>query len=278
MPLGTAIDAYLLGLKLEGKAATTRENYRYMLRRMVRHLGNRRLREIRADDVRQYLASLADSGLEPSSFNTYCTMAKRFFGWLHEQEYMISNPLQGMRVHRQRQKPIKPLTDEQVQRLLAAAGTPLEKAVVMILLDTGARASELCGLRLESIDLERGELWVTGKGNKTRREALNQAPKEALKDYLRMAERVDGAVWPPRWNRWKLARLLDELAERAGIGLIHPHLLRHTWACRFLRAGGDPFALKVLLGHESLVMTERYVESLEQERALSVHKKHPLVA
>ncbi|GAG07395.1 unnamed protein product, partial [marine sediment metagenome] len=82
--------------------------------------------------------------------------------------------------------------------------------------------------------------------------------------------------WPSHWNRKHLAYLLDKLGRRAEVARVHAHRFRHTFASSFLRETGDCLALKVLLGHSSLVMTQRYTAALEAERAVEVHRQHPI--
>jgi len=212
-----------------------------------------------------------------ASINLYCIVLKGFFKWLVSQGYTKDNALAMVRVHPQPWTPTAPFSDEEVARLLAVAD-PMERAVLLLLLDCGLRASELAGLRLGSIDLVAGVITVKGKGGKVRRVGLNKGPKKALRAHFTTQAECNGYLWPEGWDRKKLAAMLDKLGRKAGVAPVFAHRFRHTFATRFLRASGDALALKALLGHESLVMTERYVKTLEQERAVSVHKKHPLVA
>jgi len=174
--------------------------------------------------------------------------------------------------------PVPPFTQDECRRLLSAARSPLEKAVVLLLLDTGVRASELAILQLGDVNLALNELTIPGKGGKQRKLALNPRPRKALLAYFAAQAGVNGLLWPSGFDRKKLAYLLDKIGHRAGVNRVFPHRFRHTFACHLLAATGDGLALKKLLGHSSMTMVLRYTESKEGDRALEVHKKHPLVA
>ena len=270
--LGEAINAYLLALELEGRSGTTRRYYGYILRRLARHFGDCPV-GLGGRQLQGYLGSLNASGISQATFGLYCIVIRRFFGWLLEQGQIKENPLAAMRVHAQPWHPVSPFSDDEIQRLIKAATEPMERAVVLLLLDCGLRASELTGLKLEDIDLAAGELQIRGKGGKERRVALNAKPRQAL-----LALRQDdGLLWPEGWNRRQLATMLDRIARRANVGRCFPHRFRHTFATRLLAETGDGLALKKLLGHESMTMVLRYTESKEGDRAIEVHRQHSLV-
>lgn len=170
-----------------------------------------------------------------------------------------------------------PFSRREIELLLGAVSTPLERAIVFLLLDTGLRRAELLSLNLAQLDFERGTLRVKGKGGEWRTEALNDAPKRAVLEYLSSRPQRDGLLWPEGFGIDQIRKLLDRLGDRAGVCRVHPHRFRHTFACNALRAGMDVLALKALLGHSSLQMVEYYVGMLESERALEEHRRHSLV-
>lgn len=139
-----------------------------------------------------------------------------------------------------------------------------------MLLDTGIRAAELCGLRFCDLDLTEKRLRVLGKGNKERSVYFGKQCTKALWDYLRGSDLEDeafvftserGARKGEPLNRHSLGDMLERLERKAGIKGVRcsPHTFRHSYAVRFLRAGGQPFTLMENLGHTDLKMTQRYV-------------------
>ena len=166
------------------------------------------------------------------------------------------------------------LTDEQLQALLAApdrrtwAGTR-DFAIVLVLLDTLIRVSELVGLNAEDVDLDEGVIGVMGKGGKERRVPFGTATAQALRRYESAVEdlRSGDPFFITRYGRRMSRRAVHEMMtlygrrERGMDGArCSPHTLRHTGAKRFILVGGDVFTLQKLLGHTTLAMVRRYVE------------------
>ena len=194
---------------------------------------------------------------------------------------------------------IKILDEEEFEKLLWACSPPNEKsplaeraavrnrAILWVLYDTGLRVSELCGLRLENVDRKQGVLTVLGKGSKERRIAMGQNCQRNLffyLDYHRPGE-DELAEWgncgedhiflsetrlPLTKNGMTL--LFDRLKKRSGITgkRVSPHILRHTFAIRYLVNGGDPFSLQELLGHEDMATVKMYMrmndETLQNQK------------
>lgn len=276
LTLSEAIDSFLADLALTGRAKTTQELYRTLLTMLARSLGPVNVKDIRRDEVATYLAHLAEKDSQ-AYVALNVRVIRLFFNWLVSQREIKANPLEGIAVRTPAWTPVQPFSPEECQRLVSAARSPLERVAVLLLLDTGLRASELCALRLADVDLQANELTVHGKGGKQRRVALNPGPRKALLAYL-SGVRLNGLIWPENWDRKNLAYALDKIGRRASVARVHPHRFRHTFASTFLRATGDALALKALLGHSSLTMTQRYVSALEEERSVAVHHQHPIAS
>lgn len=272
-----AVNSYLLALNLEGRSKATTEYYGYILRRFARRFPKTRIHKIRSSDIYTYFAELRDTGLAQSSLNIYLLVIRRFGEWLVEQRYIKANPLHSLRAHSIPWEPVAPFSRVEINLLLKAAVSPLERCTLTLLLDTGMRATELARLRVEDIDLATGMILVHGKGGKQRRVGLNPIPALALVEYLKACPGNNGSVWPENWDRKNVARTLDGIGRRAGVAPVFPHRCRHTWTTELWRDGVDPFVLKELLGHSSLVMVERYIKWGQQEQAVQVHKQHSII-
>lgn len=271
-----AAEQFAIHLQLEGRPKTTRDNYGYVVRRLAKRFPNMPVHKLKDSELHEYVAELGES-VSHNALNIYILELRVFLRFLVDNGYLKENPLEHLRTHREPLPPVTPFTREEVGRLIEATQTPFEEAVLVLLLDSGLRASELCNLELEDIDLRAGELIVRkGKGGKSRRLALNAKPRKALRKYLRGRAQLDGLLWPAQWQRKQLSWMLDKLARRAKVHCVYPHRFRHHWAVELRRAGVDILVIQQLLGHSSIQMTLRYVAYVEGEIAVQVHRRHPI--
>jgi integrase len=269
------ISAYLAGLRLVGRTQATCKYYADILGRLADRFDGRPPSELGQGELRAYLGELSER-VAPASMNIYIIVIRGFFGWLVNEGQILINPLGGLKVHGVPAPLVERFSDEEIARLERAAQTPLERAILFLLLDTGLRAAELIGLRLEDIDFDLGEIRVHGKGNKLRRVALNERPRQALEKYLTGQAITEGSLWPDDWTYHKLGHLLRDLGRRAKVSDVHAHRFRNTFAMLCLRKGMGEIALATLLGHKSLTMVWRYVAADQQDRALSLHRECPV--
>ncbi len=181
---------------------------------------------------------------------------------------------------------IEPFTQDEVKRLIQAAthdapwttGTgktvrskratgDRDKAIMLVLLDTGLRASELCALRIDDYDTDRGRLHVTsGKATKSATSSPATEAQKALWRYLsrrpktRPAEPLFATTGSRAMSRDNVYNLIRRAGDRADVRNAHPHRFRHTFAIEFLRNGGSAIVLQELLGHSKLDMILIYVK------------------
>jgi site-specific recombinase XerD len=177
------------------------------------------------------------------------------------------------------QQPIEPLSGRDLGRLVRAVEQhewgpewmPVRNAALVALMArAGLRVGEVVGLDLEDITLNERSGWVTirqGKGLKERRVPLSLQTRKALAAYLQVRpEAATSALFLTKsWLRLgkrPVQRLIKSAAQRAGIKQdVTPHILRHTFATRFLRKGGDLATLRDILGHANLATTSRYLHA-----------------
>lgn len=199
-----------------------------------------------------------------------------FFSHLVREGLVTTNPVAKVERVKAPQKLVRPLSEEELSRLLKA-GNPRTflgarlRAVTLLLVDTGLRASEACGLDLADVDLNAGLLRVRlAKGGKQREVPFGEATRQGLLTYLAKRGNVsDPALFVThfgeRLGRHELARILQRAGDRVGVSHVHPHRLRHSAATFFLRGGGNIFALQRMLGHSSLTMVRRYAEVTQSD-------------
>lgn len=166
------------------------------------------------------------------------------------------------------QKLPKILSLEEVAQLIEAGSGLFERTLLMVLYGTGMRRAEVARLKIEDIDSQRMILHVVnGKGRKDRDLPLSPRLLETLRAYWRWLK-PRTYLFPSRQHRDREQPITDktvwrvstEAAKRAGIRKkAHPSILRHSWATHLLEAGTDLRTIQLLLGHEDLEVTARYL-------------------
>ena len=166
------------------------------------------------------------------------------------------------------------MTEGEIQRLINACEdeTPIgkrDRTAIELAYGTGMRASELCSLKLKDIDRSGGLIFTRGKGDKERCVPYVGGVRKVVDEYIdQHRPKLDKLKQPwllltksgRKMRREFLWRLLRKRGLMAGISpsRLHPHVLRHTFATHLLRKGMDQRTLQELLGHSSILTTEKY--------------------
>jgi integrase/recombinase XerC len=280
-----------------GHSEATRQIHRNVADRFKWFLNDREFDSCGSAEIRQFLNYVKNGHTDPrgrwgnpqqtrpvrkSTVHQYFTRLRTFFRWLVKQKYLLESPMDTFDVPDNKRDQIQPFTDNQINDLLKAAGKSQnalrDETIIWLLYDTGIRASELCGLTRHDVDLTEKRITVVGKGNKRRLVYFGKYAAKALWSYLRNFE-IDGPdplfqsecgiKKGEKLNKDSLGLMFNRLEKNSGIHGVRcsPHTLRHTFAIQFLRAGGSAFALKEILGHEDLTMTNRYVRLADADLA-----------
>lgn len=296
LTLAQAVDGFLLARRAEGLSSNTIDQYRWACQKLAGHLaGDPPLAAITTDDIRACLADL--DHLSPKSRHSIQVALSALWSWATAEGYAETHVVKPIHLPRTHRPDIEPFSRAELRRLLAAcdksavysscrhpAGTAntrptagRDKAILIFLVDTGIRASELCALRVADVAMENRAVTIrSGKGGKPRVVHFAQRCHQALWRYhvTRQPHLAPGqplfhtgpADLPEPFDRQVLGRLLSRIGERAGVHC-NPHRFRHTFAIEFLRNGGNLFALQDLLGHSSLEMVRRYARIVQADRA-----------
>ena len=215
-------------------------------------------------------------GLSGYTINCYLRSLRIFLSWLVSEDIIECNPFDRVKIPRPPRKVIPAFSDSQFQRLLNAIDTRTAEGyrdyiIILTLLDTALRVSELCNLKLGNLWLDEGMLKVVGKGNKERLIPIGKQVQRLLWRYINRC-RPEPAMANYDFlfltregkplTKDRVEKIMTYYGRKAGIEGVRcsPHTLRHSAAVRFLRNGGDVFSLQRMLGHASLEMTRRYCE------------------
>jgi len=288
------LELYRLISKSEGKSKNTTAIAVTAVNDLNRYLVlNGRSTEVLSIDamvLREYIVNLQErprfehhrftppqeGKLSPSTINCYPRAQRAFFNCLQQQGIIEENPFDRLVIPPVPTKVIPTFSDEQLYALFKAIDPQSEvaardRAILLLLLDTGIRLGELIGLSLEAVDLEQRLIRVKGKGNKERQVPLGTRLQSALWQYINL-HRPQPAM--PRFNQVfltvagrplkkdRLETIVRRFGQRAGItGVrVSPHTFRHTFAISYLRNGGDVFSLQAILGHAQLDTVKIYLQ------------------
>lgn len=222
--------------------------------------------------------------LQPATVNLKLVAVSRFFHWAVVEGLAPTNPAAAVKQLSRAKLQPHALSEAETQALVRAAeadGDLRNIAIVELMLGAGLRVSELLALRPADLVLTGtgGKLVVRqGKGGKFREIPIPLSARRAMDAYLETVEIGKGdTIW--QGTRGCLAtgsaikKILKRLAAAAGIAHIHPHMLRHTFARRYLDANpGDLRGLATLLGHASLNTTMIYTEPTMDDLAVRVQR------
>lgn len=289
MKLTDAIEGFFLEKRLRFSKRTV-EGYRYHLAYFVTFLGDVEFETVTADDVRRYLDWLHRTrGLSKRSVHDSWVVLSSLWTWGEGEGFVVHIIRKKVGQPEYTERAIEIFTKDEMRRLVKAVGQPRtwtsskgkvvvaerlcierDKAIVLTLLDSGLRASELCALIVGDYDSQRGRLHVRhGKGDKARFVFLGDRSRKAIWRYLvtrpraKAGEPLFATASGAHLDRNNLRHMLERNGKAAGVENVHPHRFRHTFAVEFLRNGGNVFELQQVLGHEQLSTVQRYVKLAE---------------
>ena len=295
MELKTALDAFLRSRQAIACTEQTLETYRQELRMLMRFLEAREIaetEELAAPILLDYMAWTHQRGVSAATLNAYRQRMAVFVNWCGLMGYCRPDLMKAVPKARERHYIRKTHTQEEVQALLRTAADAVlwhpwdaqeMTATLLLLLDTGLRASEICSLDVGDLD---GELIkVRGKGGNERWVRISEMTRKALEHYLEMRRqptadaplfinRGFGRNYGERGTRIGVPALyqrIKRLGKRAGIAT-SPHRWRHTFAAFALRNGANMKSLQHFLGHASLTTTDNYLRGFGYEDAAREHK------
>jgi site-specific recombinase XerD len=240
--------------------------------------------------LREYLLELRTRGLKPASVRAAVRVVRSWFLFLEAEELLPGkNPMERVKLPKLSKHILPAVSLADVQSLLEAARqTPTperDAAIILMLVDSGVRASELCGLVWRDVDLHRGQVFIrSGKGDKDRYTFLGARAREALTTYRATLPNTDpgDAVFQRAGRRYAggglrydgLKRLLQRLGAAAGVPGCHAHAFRRSFAVEMVRAGADLARVARIMGHSDLTMLDRHYLPLLTADLADAHREH----
>ena len=251
--------------------------------------------ELKPIHIKYYISSLQDRGCKPAYINDLLKAVKCMCAYAQREGYSDEILTKRVRNVKQPKVLIHTFNTKEISRMLKYFNgndyvSVRNKMILMVFFDTGIRLSELTNMKLDQI--QDSYFVIYGKGRKERVVPKNPAVGKFMYKYLSAREKYfmgrnceDDYVFlsknGKRLNAEAVAKFMKEAAEAVGVNpkvRVSPHTCRHTFAHQQLKNGLDLYSLSRLLGHESVTVTQRYLESIEDTQILTSARKTSVIA
>lgn len=274
MTLQDALNEFLFEKKLAGLQSGSVHNYKATLMLMVAKIGaDMPLASISYDMLTQYILSVYDKPISRATASSYIRNIRIFFRWVTIEHELSFDPLK-IKVPKSPKKNVHIYSNTEIRSIFAMVETSVpwitmrNRAIVALMLDSGLRQCEVCGLLHENVDKERQLMKVTGKGAKDRIVPVGKMSLQFLHDYIQICPFKNSSfVFLDRLGNQlsgNAIRLFVYRLEKQLPFRLSSHKLRHNFATNFcidnMKEKGNTcvYDLSILMGHESIETTKKY--------------------
>jgi integrase/recombinase XerC len=216
------------------------------------------------NDVRDFLSTV--NGVW--NRHSYFRVIRAFFNWLEREDSVKISPCYKMQAPKTPKLVMPRPTLPEIKKLVDVAPTARDKAIILMMVDTGFRKGELAGIRLTDVNWEARTIKVWGKGAKERVGKFSDTTERYLREHL-ASYRPNGNIWG--LNYYGIASMLSRLEKATGI-TCNPHSFRRAWAIESIKSGVNLLDVQVLGGWDDLEMVKRYAREVNSEDAISRYR------
>ena len=240
-------------------------------------IGITKIIEISPQTIRSYLVFLEEKGHNPGGIHAAYRAVKTFLHWW-EDEYDPQdwrNPIKKVRAPKVPVEILEPVKPDQALKLLSVCDTKTilglrDCAIILTLMDTGVRASELISMTRKDLDLRKGKIIIRkGKGNKFRIVFISGKTQKVIQRYLEERSDFKFFLWiTNKGTQLTYSGLRQIIRRRSKDANIDPpslHSFRRYFALQMLRNGVDIFSLQKLMGHSDIQILRRYLQQTEED-------------
>ncbi|MGZ6557785.1 MAG: tyrosine-type recombinase/integrase [Actinomycetota bacterium] len=283
------LDSWRLSLEAGNRAPKTVATYTESGRSFVEFLERAGLpaeaTSIERGHVEAWMVDLAGTR-QPSTVSVRYRALRQFWKWATGEREVEHDPMANISPPIVPEQPVPVLTLDEVRSLLKACdGASFDErrdnAIISLLFDTGLRRAEIAGLTVDAVDFQERVVRVVGKGRRPRVVPFGTKSAQRLDRYRRSRNRHPHAALAAFWlgQRGPLTdsgfgQIIEKRAKDAGLGKVHTHQLRHSFAHMWLAGGGAEGDLMELAGWKSRQMLTRYASSTRSERARDAHRTY----
>ena len=299
LDLQNLIQGFKLSCQTENKSPKTIEWYTCFLDRFHQFLKQNgyptNVKRINRNHIRAFILFLQKEVRTPhtarllsdSTVQGYVRTLKSFFSWLTREEYIEQNPMIKIPVPKAPVKIINTFSHEHIATLISLCHTSDDSgyrnlAIILLLLDSGIRVSELVNIDIDDVNLAEGYIKIgKAKGNKERLVPIGSLVQKSLWKYINRyrpqpitvkVTKLFLSKYGVPLTKSGVQQMLRRYGKRAGINSVRcsPHVFRHSFAKNYLLNGGDIFSLQRILGHSSLSSVRIYLNLF----ATDIKKQH----
>lgn len=292
------INEFIDYLQTQTQSRETIRAYRQDLERFGAFLEEKGLRatQVKPSTIMEFTMSLSrDHGrtatgtVSPATIARRLAVISRYYEWLQENsDRLVRNPVSRVRRPRVQNGKPRAIDESILNRLIEGIEDVRDRSIMLLFLYSGLRLSELQQLNQDSITVHRRkaadgteELYalgeVIGKGRKRRQFVIGARAVQAVAEYLKLRRDQDPnpalflSTRKTRLSCRAMQQILDKWCKRCGLGHLHVHQLRHTFATRSVNAGMSSAVLRELMGHSNLTTTQRYFHIRQERLAREYH-------
>lgn len=297
-----AVNYFFTNMKERGLAYQTMNFYKMKLSAFRKFLVQIKkvqcLELLTGEEIKFYIESKYSKN-KVNTFNCHARALRAFFNYLERDGYLIANPARNIKPKKVKKEKIDYFTIDEVRKMITSFDLRYKSElrnllIVLILLDTGVRNSELVRIKLEDINFNDRSIYVYASKTNTfrtvyysketerilnvyRREVLKGAEKGPL--FVKFHSQFNEPMLSSAINTEMVYGLLSRKAKKifGDDFRMNPHKFRHTFATHFVINGGDPFSLRDFLGHTNIETTKIYVD-MSSKDLKTKHEEHSLIS
>jgi integrase/recombinase XerD len=282
------VNSWFIDCKIRGLSINTLTFYQKKIAHFLKFCDSQaiiRISQITPQTLREYLIYAENTGHNRGGQHGFYRTIKAFLRWfdVEAEPENWTNPIKKVKAPKVNIDPLDPIDLQDLKLILDTCNSKKlsdlrDKAILLCLLDTGARAEELLNMDLSDIELITGSMTIKhGKGGKGREVYIGSKARKVLRTYIKARNDDIPYLWikldaTGRLDYYGLRAILNRRCDKAGVRKWMPHSFRRAFALNMLRAGCDVYSLQKLMGHADLQILLRYL-AITREDTRAAHQR-----